>query len=52
MLNLGYEIALPLGVNLHPQGEPALAVGVDTNRAALPMGVDTDRVALPVGVKI
>jgi len=34
MLNLGYEIALPVGVNLHPRGEPALAVGVDTDRAA------------------
>jgi len=29
MLNLGYEIALPVGVNLHPRGEHALSVAVD-----------------------
>jgi len=48
MLNLGYKIALPVGVNLHPQGEHALSVAV----AALPVAVAMLRAAFPVGVKI
>jgi len=43
-LNLGYEIALPVGVNLHPREEHALSVAV----AALSMAVATLRVALSV----
>jgi len=35
MLNLGYEIALLVGVTLHPRGEHALPVAVATLRAAL-----------------
>jgi len=39
MLNLGYEIALPVGVTLHPWGKHALTVAVATLKTALPVGV-------------
>jgi len=58
MLNLGtnaqfrYEIALPVGVNLHPQGEHALSVAVGTLRAALSMATAMVRAALPMGVTL
>jgi len=58
MLNLGtnaqfrYDIALPMGVNLHPRGEHALSVAVATLRAALSMATATVRAALPVGVTL
>jgi len=45
MVNLGYEIALPVGVNLHPQGEHALIVAV----AALSMAVATLRACSQCG---
>jgi len=52
MLNLGYEIALPVGVNLHPQGEHALSVAVAALRAALSVATATLRAALSVGVNL
>jgi len=58
MLNLGtnalfwYEIALAVGVNLHPRREQALSVGVDTARAALSVSRPTDGAALSVGVNL
>jgi len=49
-----YELssALPVGVTLHPRGEPALARGVDTDRAAISVSTPTARAALPMGVKL
>jgi len=62
MLNFGYKIALPVGVNLHPWREHALSVAVaalpvavaalPVAVAALPVAVAMLRAALPVGVKI
>jgi len=61
-----YKIALPMGVTLHPRGEHALSMGVDTLRACSPRGCKFEvrrqllylclhprgEHALPVGVKI
>jgi len=52
MLNLENEIALPVGVNLHPQGEHALSVAVDTDRAALAVSTAMLRATLSVGVNL
>jgi len=52
MLYLGSEIALAVGVKIETRIEPALAVAVDTVRAALTVSTATASAALSVGVKI
>jgi len=52
MLYLGYEIALSVGVKIETRIEHALAVAVDTVRAALSVSTATAKAALSVGVKI
>jgi len=52
MLNLGYKIALPVGVNLHLRGEHAISVAVATLRTALSVATATLRAALSVGVNL
>jgi len=52
MLYLGYKIALPVGVTLHPRGEHALSVAVTMLRAALSVATATLRAALSVGVNL
>jgi len=52
MLNLGYKIALAVGVKIETWIERALTVAVDTDRAALTVSTATDRAALSVGVKL
>jgi len=45
-----YEIALPVGVTLHPRGEHALSMSTPTLRAALSVSTPTLRAALSMGV--
>jgi len=52
MLYLGYRIALAVGVKIETGIEHALAVAVDTLRAALAVSTAMARAALSVGVKV
>jgi len=52
MLNLGYKIALAMGVKIETMIESDLSEAVDSDRAALSVSTPTARAALPVGVNL
>jgi len=52
MLYLGYEIALAVGVKIETRIEHALAVAVNTVRAALAVSTATAKAALSGSVKV